>query len=52
MLKLKKGMIAWEYIAVVVIILLVIVIFAMMSLDIRKKIIEYVTSLFEGTFWG
>lgn len=50
--KIKKGSIAWEYIAGLVIVLLLIIIFAMMSTHIRGVIINYLKDLFKGSFWS
>ncbi len=52
MLKIKKGSIAWEYVAALILALLAIVLFALFSSDIKTGILDYLKELFKGGFWS
>ncbi len=51
--KLKvKGAIAWDHIGMILLALLLLVLYLIFTTNIKDVILEYVTNIFKGSFFG
>ena len=50
--KSLKGVIAWDYVAIMLIALIVIIVFVVLSGEVRSGVINYIKEIFKGSFWS
>ncbi|HLD11173.1 MAG TPA: hypothetical protein VJB89_03765 [Candidatus Nanoarchaeia archaeon] len=48
----KKGAIAWDHIGVILIALLLLVLYLIFTTNIKDVILEYISNIFKGSFFG